>query len=136
MCGDKLFNTLNLSDNKIGKNIDDFCDLVSQPFFNFKELNISNNYITPKQLTDICHSLLKCEELAHLDIRDNNFKDTDLKIMYPFLQKNKALRRIDYTLTDPINIDKRELFISQKDLPTHQVRSSLSDKYSHHKTGW
>lgn len=39
--------------------------------------------------------------------------------MYPFLQKNKNLRMIEYSLTDPVNIEKRKYFDSLSNLPTH-----------------
>lgn len=123
---ERYFEVLDLSANHLNKRLHELKELVTQPYFKFETLIISDNHLTAKQLNELCQSLLQCDNLIHLDIRNNAFVDTDLKIMYPFLQKNKNLRKIEYSLSDPVNIKKKKYFESLSSLPTHSVRTKLS----------
>lgn len=98
-------------------------------------MNISKNKIGHKELNKICTSLIDNQYLEGIDISENTFIDSDMKILYPFLQKNVKLRSITYTLTDHVNVEKRELFNNLSHLVTHQVREEL-DKQFKHEIDW
>ena len=83
--------------------------------FEFETLNLSRNNINAFGLQHICSALIgKDPEMAgfnecvrrgikHLDISENDIRDESLKVLYPFLQKNKGLRSIKYTLYNEEN---------------------------------
>lgn len=113
---------LDLSNNNLGAIELDLCDLISQPFFKVQRLDISKNKLYSSGLHKVCSALLENMHIKELNIQDNEINDSELKIIYPFLQINKSLRSIEYSLTNPTNIEKVQIFNAHSHLSKHELR--------------
>jgi Ran GTPase-activating protein (RanGAP) involved in mRNA processing and transport len=80
---------------------------------------LQRNSITFEGLQLLCGALINTSEnnvtIREIDIRFNMIEDSQLKVLYAVIQKNKDLRRIKYTLNVKENETKFNLFHKLKE---------------------
>lgn len=108
-------------------------------YANLKSLNVKQNKISSFGLVFLCTALSNPQiKIEFLDIRDNVISDDSLKVLFGLLNGNKYLEKIEYTVTEVKNIDRKEKFLDDRHNKHGQGKLSLSElihKYledSHH----
>jgi Ran GTPase-activating protein (RanGAP) involved in mRNA processing and transport len=78
---------------------------------NLEKVNLKSNKIQANGLQMIASALAHDEsKVRHLDIQDNIIPDFNLKILLAMLYNNRSMEKIDYTISDPVNIERKKAF--------------------------
>ena len=78
-------------------------------YANLKSLNVKQNKISSFGLVFLCTALSNPQiKIEFLDISDNVISDDSLKVLFGLLTSNKHIEKIEYTVTEVKNIQRKE----------------------------